>query len=229
MAVAYPVTHFERPLTWPDQSMSYLFATLAVLIAPGALVVGLGFNRLMSAAKPTPQLASWVLIPGIALTGLIIGLCSIHRPELPGNGRSILIETIGETLTFGAAVTLLTLKPLLTALYLRVGAAGGLITPALATGAAAGTVATVVINQVAHSHIQIAAASLTCAAGVLAITQRAPAFAALFAWEIAQPPVWLLAVFLVSAFTAHGLRWVFERRRFIPISGTEPPTSIREP
>jgi hypothetical protein len=53
--------------------------------------------------------------------------------------------------------------------------------------------------------------SLTCAAGVLAITQRAPAFAALFVWELARPPYWLLIVFLVGAFTAHGIRLLRER------------------
>ncbi|MGB8405835.1 MAG: chloride channel protein [Mycobacterium sp.] len=213
VAVAHPVTHFERPLTWPDASMSYLFIGLAVLIAPGAAAVGLAFNRLMALAKPNPQLKSWLLIPGIALAGLAIGLCSIYRPELPGNGRSILIQTTGHNLGLGAAVALFALKPLLTALYLRVGAVGGMITPALATGAAAGTAVTVIVNGITHTHIEVAAASLTCAAGVLAVTQRAPAFATLFTWEIARPPEWLLLVFLVAAFAAHGIQLLIDRRQ----------------
>ena len=102
---------------------------------------------------------------------------------------------------------------MLTALFLRAGAVGGMITPALATGAAAGSVATLALNHLAGTHIQVAAVSLTCAAGVLAITQRAPAFAALFVWELARPPYWLLLVFLVAAFTAHGIRLLGERRR----------------
>ena len=211
VAVAHPVTLFERPLAWPALSTSYMFIALALLIAPGAAAVGLGFNWLMRAVKPQPQLASWLLIPGIALTGLAIGACSIYRPELPGNGRSILIQTIAENLSLGSALALFALKPLLTALYIRVGAVGGLITPALATGAAAGTAATIVINNVTHSHIQVVAATLTCAAGVLAVTQRAPAFAALFTWEIARPPEWLLLVFLVSAFAAHGVQLLLAR------------------
>ena len=52
-----------------------------------------------------------------------------------------------------------------------------------------------------------------CAAGVLAITQRAPVFAALFVWELARPPYWLLVVFAVAAFAAHGLRVLRERRQ----------------
>jgi len=213
VAVAYPVTHFERPLTWPDHSMSYLFIALAMLIAPGAAAVGLAFNWLVAQATPRPQRSSWLLIPTIALTGLVIGVCAIFRPELPGNGRSILIETVGINLSLAAALALFALKPLLTALYLRAGAVGGLITPALATGAAAGTAATLVINHLTHSHIQVAAAALTCSAGVLAVTQRAPAFAALFTWEMARPPEWLLLVFLVSAFTAHGIQMLARRLR----------------
>ncbi len=211
VAVSRPITHFERNLVWPNPALSYQFTMLAVAIAPLAVVVGLTFNRLVSLAGPRPQLTSWILIPGVALAGLVTGICSIYRPELPGNGRSVLVVAVGSDLTLAAAVVILLLKPLLTALYLRLGAVGGLITPALATGAAAGTVATLALNDLAHTNLHVAAVALTCAAGVLAITQRAPAFAALFVWELAQPPVWLLLVFAVAAYSSHGIRLLRER------------------
>src|SRR6185436_15661787 len=125
--------------------------------------------------------------------------CSIWWPELPGNGRSILTVSVNSGLTLGAAAVVLLLKPLLTALFLRAGAVGGLLTPALATGAAAGSLATVALNQLGGTHIHVSAVSLMCAAGVLAVTQRAPAFAALFVWELARPPYWLLVVFAIAA------------------------------
>nr|WP_238391882.1 MULTISPECIES: chloride channel protein [unclassified Mycolicibacterium] len=211
VAVSHPVTHFERNLVWPNPALSYEFTMLAVAIAPLAVVIGLTFNRLTTTAGPKPQLTSWVLIPGVGLAGLITGICSIYRPELPGNGRSILVVAVGSDLTLAAAVVILILKPLLTALYLRVGAVGGLITPALATGAAAGSVAALGLNSLAHTNLHVAAVALTCSAGVLAITQRAPAFAALFVWELAHPPVWLLLVFIVAAFSAHGIRLLREK------------------
>ena len=83
-----------------------------------------------------------MLIPAIAAAGLLTGICSIWWPELPGNGRSILTVSVNSGLTLGAAAVILMLKPLLTALFLRAGAVGGLLTPALATGAAAGSLAT---------------------------------------------------------------------------------------
>ena len=151
-----------------------------------------------------------MLIPAIAAAGLLIGICSIWWPELPGNGRSILTVSVNSGLTLGGAAVILLLKPLLTALFLRAGAVGGMLTPALATGAAAGSVVALALNHGRHRH-QVPAVSLTCAAGVLAITQRAPLFAALFVWELARPPCWLLIVFAVAAFAAHGIRLLRER------------------
>ena len=212
VAVASPVTHLEHALTWPDARLSYLFGFLALAIAPLAAAVGLAFNRVMAAARPKVQFKSWVLIPAVAAAGLLTGICSIWWPELPGNGRSILTVSVNSGLTLGAAAVILLLKPLLTALFLRAGAVGGLLTPALATGAAGGSLATLALNQLGGTHIHVSAVSLMCAAGVLAVTQRAPAFAALFVWELARPPYWLLVVFAIAAFAAHGLRVLRERR-----------------
>lgn len=202
VAVAAPVTHLEHPLTWPAAGLSPLFAVLAVALAPLALAVGLAFTR-VTAAKPIAT--SPALIPAVAAAGLLTGVCSIWLPELPGNGRSVLEVSVDSGLTLGAAAAILVLKPLLSAAFLRAGAVGGLLTPALATGAAAGSVVALALNAWAGLALDVPAVSLTCAAGVLAITQRSPLFAALFVWELARPPVWLLAVFALAASTAHGL------------------------
>jgi H+/Cl- antiporter ClcA len=216
VAVASPVTHLEHALTWPDATLSYLFAFLALVIAPLAAAVGLAFNCVMAIARPNVQFKSWVLIPSVAAAGLLTGICSIWWPELPGNGRSILTVSVNSGLTLGAAAIILLLKPLLSALFLRAGAVGGLLTPAMATGAAAGSLAALALNQWAGTEIHVAALSLTCAAGVLAITQRAPLFAALFVWELARPPYWLLAVFAIAAYASHGLRLLRERHTANP-------------
>ncbi|MDX1886493.1 chloride channel protein [Mycolicibacterium sp. 120270] len=206
VAVASPLTHEVPPLDWPDPQLSYLLTAFAVVLAPLALGVGSAFNWLMARARPAELMKSWVLIPAIAAAGLLIGLCSIRYPELPGNGKSILTISLNSGLTVGAAVVLLFLKPLLTATFLRAGAVGGMLTPALATGAAMGSVVALSINTWTEHHVSVPAMSLTCAAGVLAITQRAPIWAAIFVWELARPPWWLLAPFLVAAVVAHLLQ-----------------------
>ncbi|HUO40091.1 MAG TPA: chloride ion channel protein, partial [Mycobacterium sp.] len=60
-------------------------------------------------------------------------------------------------------------------------------------------------------NVSYPAISLAGAAGVLAITQGSPIWAALFVWELAHPPVWLLVVFLAAAAGSHGLRVFGER------------------
>ncbi|MGD9620211.1 MAG: chloride channel protein [Mycolicibacterium sp.] len=205
VAVAAPVTHLQHPLVWPDFELSYLFVFLAMALAPLAVVIGLTFDRLMTAAKDAALVQSWMLIPAIATTGLLTGICSIWLPELPGNGASVLEVSMNSGLTLGTAAAILLLKPLLTALFLRAGAVGGLLTPALATGAAAGALVTLLLNQWAGTDLHIPAVSLSCAAGVLAVTQRSPLFATLFVWALAHPPAWLLAVFAAGAFAAYGI------------------------
>jgi H+/Cl- antiporter ClcA len=213
VAVASAVTHDQPVLEWPGPKLSYLLTTVAVFLAPVALCVGLAFNRLMAAAEPARVTRSWVLIPAIATAGLVMGVCSHWWPELPGNGKSILTVSVDSRMTPATAAAILALKPLLTALFLRAGAVGGMLTPSLATGAAAGSLVVLAVNAAAGTHISVPAMSLATAAGVLAITQRAPIWAAVFVWELGRPPWWMLIVFLAAAAGAHGLRVLTERGR----------------
>lgn len=205
VAVAAPITHLEVPLRWPDPELSYLLTGFAILLSPVALAVGRGFNRLMDVARARRLGDSWLLIPAVAGAGLLIGVLSHWWPELPGNGKSVLTVSLDDGLTLVSAVVILLLKPLLTALFLRTGAVGGMLTPALATGAAMGSVVAIAINTWTPLTVNVPAVALACAAGVLAITQGAPVWAALFVWELARPPWWLLIVFAVAAIAAHQL------------------------
>jgi H+/Cl- antiporter ClcA len=213
VAVAAPVTHLEVPLHWPDPELSYLLTGFAILIAPLALAVGRGFNRLMHHAKAHRDGDSWLMIPALAAAGLLVGVLSHWWPELPGNGKSVLTVSVASGLTMGGAGVILLLKPLVTAAFLRAGAVGGMLTPALATGAAMGSVIAIAVNTWTPVTVSVPAVSLACAAGVLAITQGAPAWAALFVWELARPPWWLLIVFAAAACAASALDRFLRRRR----------------
>lgn len=212
-AVAAPVTHLATPLAWPAPDLSYALTAFAIVLAPIAVAVGRGFNRLMDYARSHTVGDSWLLIPAIAAAGLLVGVCSRYWPELPGNGKSVLTISVNSSLTLASALALVVLKPLLTAVFLRAGAVGGMLTPALATGAAMGSVVALCLNTWTPLHVNLAAASLACAAGVLAITQGAPMWAALFVWELARPPLWMLIVFLAAATAAHLLDKQLHARR----------------
>jgi len=206
VAVCSAVTHDQPTLDWHHQESSYLLTAHALILAPLTLAVGLAFNRIMAAARPAKLMSTWVLIPALAGAGLVMGICSHRWPELPGNGRSILTVSLASGMTLSTAAAILVLKPLLTALFLRAGGAGGMLTPSLATGAAAGSLLVLAINWAAGTHLQVPATSLAGAAGVLAVTQGSPIWAAIFVWELARPPLWLFLVFLVTACGAHGLK-----------------------
>ncbi len=213
VAIGSLVTHDRPELDWPSAESTYLLSAHALALAPVAFVVGVAFNRVMAAARPASLVRSWTLIPGLAAAGLAIGICSHWWPELPGNGKSILTVSLASGMTLSAAAVILVLKPLLTALFLRVGGAGGMLTPSLATGAAAGSLLVLAIDAVAGTHLHGPVISLAAAAGVLAVTQGSPIWAAIFVWELARPPIWMLVVFLVTAVGAHGLKTLVLGRR----------------
>ncbi|HTY28886.1 MAG TPA: chloride channel protein [Mycobacterium sp.] len=217
-AVAAPVTHDATPLHWPNPDLSYLLTAVGILLSPLALAVGQSFNRMMAYAKAHRVGDSWLLIPAIAGAGLLVGLCSHRLPELPGNGKSVLTISLNSGLTLASAAAILLLKPLLTAIFLRAGAVGGMLTPALATGAAMGSLVALSVNGWTPLHVSVPAVSLACAAGVLAITQDAPVWAALFVWELARPPLWLLIVFFAAAAAAHALHTIAVRHSQAPMS-----------
>jgi H+/Cl- antiporter ClcA len=213
VAVSSLVTHDQPNLHWPNPDVSYLLIAFSAALAPVALVVGLVFNRLMGWAGRRELPRSWLLIPAIAGAGLLVGVCSHWWPELPGNGRSILNVILAGGMTLDTAAIVLALKLVVTAAFLRAGARGGLFTPALATGAAAGTLFVLTINAVVGTQFHVPAIALAGSAGVLAITQGAPLWAAIFVWELARPPLWMLLIFLTAASSTYGLQLLVKRRR----------------
>jgi H+/Cl- antiporter ClcA len=213
VAIGSAVTHDQPSLDWPSAESSYLLTAHGLILAPVTLAVGLAFKRLMAVARPARPMRTWVLVPALAAAGLVMGVCSHWWPELPGNGRSILTVSLASRMTLSAAVIILVLKPLLTALFLRAGGAGGMLTPSLATGAAAGSALVLAVNMAVGTHLHTPAVSLAGAAGVLAVTQGSPIWAAIFVWELAHPPLWLFGVFLLTACGAYGLKVLALGRR----------------
>jgi H+/Cl- antiporter ClcA len=207
----WPLSHGAPTFVWPDTHYSWRVLLFAIAAMPIGLIVGTGFSRLVELAKRNALKTSWLLIPAVGLAGLATGICSIWMPQLPGNGKSIILQTLsgGDTLIPIAVVVLL--KPVLTALFLRAGAEGGLLTPALSTGVATGAFVGLAVNQLGL-HASIPTFGLIGGAAVLGITQEAPVFAAVFTAELTHPPwgVWLML--LLAALGAHGIRAMPRRR-----------------
>jgi H+/Cl- antiporter ClcA len=104
------------------------------------------------------------------------------------------------------------LKPLLTALFVRAGAVGGMLTPALSTGVATGAFAALAVNQFG-GHASVPTFALIGGAAVLGITQHAPLFAAVFTAELTRPPIAVWGMLALAAVGAHAIRAAASRRR----------------
>jgi CIC family chloride channel protein len=117
-------------------------APLVVWSIPAGLVIGLltvGYVRLIgvvSAHRPTGWRVS--IAPAVAFA--LLGLVALRYPEVLGNGRDLAGPVFLGAGTAGLLLALAVLKPFATALCLGSGAAGGLFTPTLATGAVLGGV-----------------------------------------------------------------------------------------
>ena len=131
---AWPVSHGDPTFVWPDTQYSWTALLFTVALIPVAAAVGTGFNGLIRRAQPKSPPASWTLLVTIGLAGLLTGACSIWMPQMPGNGKSIIVESLAGGDTLIAVTVAMGLKPVLTALFIRAGAVGGMLTPSLATG-----------------------------------------------------------------------------------------------
>jgi H+/Cl- antiporter ClcA len=120
-----------------------------------------------------------------------VGALAVVLPLVLGNGRGPATFAFGAGLPVGQLVALVALKPLATAACLRSGAIGGLLTPAVATGAVLGALlGTGWLLMWSGSHP--AAFAIAGAAAVLAVTQQAPLTAAVLAIEFTHANLTLL-------------------------------------
>ena len=201
----WPISHGAPSFSWVDTHFSWKAALLGVVVLPLAAVVGSGFSRLMAWARPLSLPTSWSQAPAIGLAGLATGVCSIWLPQLAGNGKSIVLEGLGGTGTVLAFAAAALLKPALTAVFIRAGAVGGLITPALSTGVALGALVALMVNRLG-GHASVATLAVIGGAVVLAIAQDAPIFAACFTAELIHPPVQIWAILILAALGTHRVR-----------------------
>jgi H+/Cl- antiporter ClcA len=150
----------------------------------------------------------------VVFTGL--GALGITYPSLLGNGKGLAQLAFDGSLGLATAAALAALKPIATAACLGAGAAGGLLTPSFATGAALGA-----FTGQLWTHLWPGAPVIGCAlagaAAVLAVTQRAPVTAAVLAMEFTHARLTMLVpvavAILAARLTAPGQRCGRANRR----------------
>lgn len=118
----------------PAMQISPSLVVWAVIAGPVFGCAAHGFQRLTAAARANAA-RGWRLPVACLVNFTLIGLLAIYLPALLGNGKGPAQLSFGNELTVPLAATLAVLKVAVVASTLRAGAAGGLLTPAIAVGA----------------------------------------------------------------------------------------------
>lgn len=188
--------------TWTQAAVTWQVWIWSLVCVPLCVAVGQAFTHATDWAIRHQPAATWRLPVALMIASGVVGVWSWWWPELPGNGKGMVQVALMGGAGLGSWAVLLVLKPLSTTLCLASGAAGGTLTPALATGAALGAGAALLAARVG-ADAPMACLALVCAVGVLTVTQRAPWFAVLFGWELVRPPLVLVGPLLVTALGTH--------------------------
>lgn len=182
-----------------------LYAGLAVLAAAAAQA----FMRLLAWSEGFFQRTNLALPWRPALGGLITGLLVTAVPEVAGNGYEPLQELLGGGAPLRFVVVLLVVKALATAATVSSGSPGGVFTPALLVGGAAGAVYAAALAGLGIPHGPAGGYVLVGMAAATAATTHAPLMAAVMAFELSGDYAVVLPLLLATALAA----WLSRRWR----------------
>ena len=162
-----------------------------LILGPLAGLLGAGFLRLADWGRSIAP-TGWRLPVTIVVVFAALGLLAGALPQLLGNGKGPAQLALGGGLGVALAAVLLFAKPVATAACLASGARGGLLTPAVATGAVLGAMGGSAWSAI-WPGTGMSAFAMIGAAAVLATTQRAPLCAIVLVLEFTRTGVTLLA------------------------------------
>jgi CIC family chloride channel protein len=121
----------------PSYHVSATILVWAVIVGPIIGVLSAGYVRLIGwVSYRTIKGRLAIVAPLVAFA--IVGVIGFKYPQLFGNGKDMAHDAFLGAGTIGLLFALSLLKPLVTALCLGSGAAGGLFTPVMSTGAVLG-------------------------------------------------------------------------------------------
>jgi len=127
----------------------------------------------------------WTMVPCAVMAFLIIGLIATQLPQIPGNGKGPSQLGFDGELDGKLAASLLVLKLFAIAISLRVGAAGGMLTPSLTLGALLATALCQLWSPV-FPGISNAGFAIVGAAAFLAASMNMPMTAILLVLEFTR-------------------------------------------
>jgi H+/Cl- antiporter ClcA len=156
----------------PAYHLSVTLVVWSVLVGPVVGVVAAAYTRLIgwvSYRRTTGPMT----VPAMVVAFGALGLIGSEYPQLFGNGQDVAHDAFLGQGSLTLLLALFCLKPLVTALCVKSGAAGGLFTPTLATGALLGA-----FLGLAWSHLwagaPVGAFAMVAAAAMTGAAMQAP-------------------------------------------------------
>jgi H+/Cl- antiporter ClcA len=196
-AVAWPVVGTGPTYAIPRVDLTPQLVVGALVLAPFAGLTGWAFRRLTTAARARPP-RGWRLPLATTAGFAAVGAVAWAQPLVLGNGKGPAQLAFAGGLGVGTLGLLLLLKPLATAVCLRGGAVGGLLTPSVALGAVLGALAGSA-EAALWPGAAVGGLAVVGAGAVLAVTQRAPLTAVVLAVEFTHGGADLLVPLLLCA------------------------------
>lgn len=207
-AIAGSILGTQPVYALPGSShLSLWLCVAAAIVGTVGGFVGQILTRVARLAREQAQRASTRrrTVLTITLAFAALGALAIPMPDLLGNGKGLAQLAFDGSLAASTALGLALLKPIATAMCLRGGAIGGILTPSFATGAALG----LAFADFTHASPGVSVALvLAGSAAVTSTSQRAPIMAILFAAELTAhygDVGWARAVAIVIAVGAATL------------------------
>jgi H+/Cl- antiporter ClcA len=189
--------------TYPGIPAYHLSATLMVWAVLAGPVVGLlasGYIRLIGWVSYRRSTGTRT-VPAMVVAFGILGLIGFAYPQLFGNGKDVAQDAFLGQGSLALFAALFVLKPLVTALCLRSGAAGGLFTPTLSTGALLGA-----FLGLAWSHLwpgaPVGAFAMVGAAAMIGAAMQAPLAGLALVLELTHSGFALTGPMMVATVTA---------------------------
>ncbi len=183
-----------------DFHLTVSLLVFALILGPVIGAIGKGFRWLMQSAR-RDRGVSWHQLVACPTAFVVLGVLAIGYPELLGNGKGPTQQALTGSLAIGTALVLAVLKPAATAVCLRGGARGGLLTPALATGALIGAFAGGVWREFWPAG-SLAPFVLVAAGATVAVTLKAPICAVVLIMEFTHTTPSVLAPLVIAVVAA---------------------------
>lgn len=187
MAFGVSMALGERSVLFPVPAIvppgaAQLGLLLVLSLAGGAL--GAGLLRWLRVAHGWYARSGLPVPAAFALGGLLVGLLSLWRPEVWGNGYSSIQQQLAAPPSWTAVALVLLLKLVAIGATTGSGAPGGVFTPTLFIGAAAGALAASALAGLGATAAPEPVYAVVGMAVLLAATTHAPVTSALMVFEM---------------------------------------------